>query len=225
MLSTLAQASYDEILTMITQTKSEVGILTGDTYAMLKSLFDHTKRVYSIQDPFLSAYHLGLAEPGHIDSVRKANMATFVSSVFGSQDVGFYYLNEYFLETFVPEGTHLLESQARLFLDLKTHAYISAVSNGECSREKLLEDLFPANLAERLLSRRPGTEELAPSEMQFIELARNRSAALLEEPQSEEAAANLLKKYVWEAFLKDVSEYVCKNFEAIVGKHVRKRVD
>ena len=148
-------------------------------------------------------------------------MATFVSSVFGSQDVGFFHLNEYFLDTFVADGNRLLKSQAQLFLDLKTQAYISAVSHGERSREEILEDLFPEDLEERLLSRRrPGAKQAAPSEADFLQRARNRSKSLLEESNSKEAIAILPDKYVWEDFLRDISSYVSKNFVAIVGASV-----
>lgn len=52
--------------------------------------------------------------------IRKVNLATFISSVFGSVDVGFFHLNEGFLTTMAPDGGRLLKDMARLFLDLKT---------------------------------------------------------------------------------------------------------
>lgn len=189
----------------------------GQAYTSLKSLFNHTKKVYSIEEHFLSPFRLGLTEIAHFDTIRKANMATFVSSVFGSQDVGFYYLNEYFLETFVADGNRLLKSQGQLFLDLKTHAYISASSSGQHSREELLEDLFPDNLEERILSRRLGAKQLAPSEADFLKRARNRSLSLLADSQTEEAVAALPEKYIWEDFLRDVRAYLIKNFADITG--------
>lgn len=152
-----------------------------------------------------------------MNTIRKANMATFVSSVFGSQDVGFYHLNENFLDTFLSDGSRLLKNQAQLFLDLKTQAYISAVNSGDRSREEILEDLFPHDLDERLLKRRPGAKQLTPSEADFVQRARNRRKALLEEPSTDEAVKSLPEKYIWEDFLRDISTYVAKNFTAIVG--------
>ena len=183
----------------------------------MKSLFDHTKKVYSITEPFLNPYELGLVENAHLETIRKANMATFVSSVFGSQDVGFYHLNENFLNTFVADGGRLLKNQAQLLLDLKTQAYISAVTTGERSREAILDDLFPHDLGDRLLRRRPGAKQLAPSEAEFVQRAQNRRKALLEEPDSEAGITALPGKYIWEDFLRDISTYVSKNFEAIAG--------
>ncbi len=202
---------------MITDPKSP----SGEAYGTLKSLFDHTKRVYSIQDHFLCPYELDLVEPAYVDTLRKANMATYVSSVFGSQEVGFYYLNEYFLDTFVVDGKVLRKSEAQLFLDLKTQAFISAVSNGDYPREKLLEDLFPVNLEERLLLRKPNARQLSPSEQDFVQRAHNRSKALLEESATEEAISFLPHKYVWEIFLRDVSLYIGKHFKSIVGELVK----
>ena len=144
-------------------------------------------------------------------------MATFVSSVFGSQDVGFYHLNENFLDTFVADGSRLLKSQAQLLLELKTQAYISAVQNTERSREEVLEDLFPCDLEARLLKRRPGTKQLAPSEAEFIQRARNRRKVLLEEATNQLSVSKLSDKYVWEDFLRDISAFVSKDFEAIAG--------
>ena len=216
-LNTLAKSTYQEVLTIATDPDSEA----GQAYNTLKSLFDHTKKVYSIHEPFLLPGELGFTDPAHISTIRKANLATFVSSVFGSYDVGFYHLNEYFLDTFVGDSNKLLKSQAQLFLDLKTQAFISAQGYGQVDREKLLEDLFPADLEERLLARKAGSavvpRQLAPSETDFLQRARNRSKALAEESDSDDPITFLTQKYVWEDFLRDISAYVSRNFESLVG--------
>lgn len=205
---------------MVTQPDSDA----GRAYAKLKSLFDQTKSVYTGQDSFLNTTELSRLEPSAIDTIRKANLATFISSVFGSQDVGFYHLNEYFLDTFVADGNRLLKSQAGLFLELKTQAYISAMTNSERMRREILDDLFPFDLEQRLLERRPGARQLAPSEADFLQRARNRCQSLLEEPDTDEAIDGLPIKYDWQTFLRDVSGYVSKNFEMIVGIPVRRMV-
>ncbi|KAI9810654.1 MAG: TTAGGG repeat binding factor [Pycnora praestabilis] len=212
-LSTLAKGTYQDTLSTVTEPDS----VSAQAYATLKDLFDHTKKVYSSDEPFLSAYELNLHESSHHDTLRKANLATFVSSVYGSQNVGFYHLNEHFLETFVPDGGRLLKSQGGLYLELKTQSYISAMSNGERSRAEILEDLFPEDLEVRLLARRPGAKQLAPSEADFVKRARSRRDHLIAEPDTEDAIESLPDKYVWEDFLRDVNGYVSKNFEAIVA--------
>ena len=192
----------------------------GKAYTMLKTLFNHAKKVYSQNEPFLSSQELGFMDNAHIDTIRKSNTATFATTVFGSQEVGFYHLNEHFLDTFVMDGHQILKTQAQLLLELKTQAYISAVTTGERSREDILDDLFPRDLEQRLLSRRPGARQLAPSEKDFVQRARNRKKALLEEPNTEEALAALPEKYVWEDFLKDVSTYITKNLDNLVSDTV-----
>ena len=196
----------------------------GQAYATLKSLFDHTKKVYSIHEPFLTPRELGLTDRTHVETIRKANLATFVSSVFGAQDVGFYHLNEYFLDTFVGEGGRLLKNQGQLFLDLKTQAFISARSYGQRPKEELLEDIFPADMEDRLLARKgPPTfssKLLAPSEAEFLQRARNRSQALMRDPDFQDVHA-LSRRYAWEDFLRDISNYIVKNFESLLGQPVR----
>ena len=189
----------------------------GQTYVSIKNLFDHARKVYSARGHFLDPTKIGLLEITQIETIRKANLATFVSSIFGSRDVGFYYLNEYFLDTFVGNGNRLLKTQANLFLELKTQAYISAMSSGEGSREEILNDLFPSDLEQRLLSRRHGAKQLAPSELEFTKRAKYRCKALQDEPDTKEAIAALPDKYDWEVLLKAVSGYVSKHFDAIIG--------
>ncbi|KAI9845689.1 MAG: TTAGGG repeat binding factor [Thelocarpon superellum] len=212
-LETLAKPSYQETLNIVTEPTSP----QGQAYAALKALFDQTKKLYSPHEPFISAHDLDYHAPEHRGIIRKANLATFVSSVFGSQDVGFYHLNEYFLETFVPEGGRLLKSQGGLFLDLKTQAYLSAMANGERSRDEILEDLFPDSLGERLMSRRPHAKQMTPSEVDFVKRARSRRDHLRSEPDDEASLAALPDKYVWEDFLRDVSGYVSRNFHDLVS--------
>ena len=215
-LATFANSSYQEIIALTSDANSEPGV----AYSTLKSLFDHTKKVYSIRDPFLLPHELGFVEPEQVDIIRKANLATFISNVFGSQDVGFYHLNEFFLDTFIADGGRLLKNQAGLFLDLKTQAYISAIANGERSREDILQDLFPDDMEQRLVDRRSGARQPSPGEADFIQRANNRKKTLLEEPMTAESVAQLPGRYVWEDFLRDISSYVSKNFKTIIGSPV-----
>jgi hypothetical protein len=181
----------------------------------MKSLFDQTKKLYT-HEAFLSADDLKLDTPEHRSTIRKVNLATFVSSVFGSQEVGFFHLNEHFLDTFVPDGGRLLKSQGSLYLDLKTQAYISAMSTNERTKEEILEDLFPEDMANILLARRPGAKQLTPSEQDFVGRLRHRRNHLMQIQDD----SNLSEKYVWQDFLKEVSWYVSKNHEQIVAQPV-----
>jgi len=210
-LQTLGKGPYQDTLNIVTQPDSD----QGQAYNTMKSLFDQTKKLYT-HEAFLSADDLKLDTPEHRSTIRKVNLATFVSSVFGSQEVGFFHLNEHFLDTFVPDGGRLLKSQGSLYLDLKTQAYISAMSTNERTKEEILEDLFPEDMANILLARRPGAKQLTPSEQDFVGRLRHRRTHLMQIQDD----SNLSEKYVWQDFLKEVSWYVSKNHEQIVAQPV-----
>ncbi|PLN78210.1 telomere repeat binding factor-domain-containing protein [Aspergillus taichungensis] len=185
----------------------------------MRSLFDHTKKVYSTKRSFLSAAELEFTEPSQIDIIRKANLASFVSSIFGTQEIGFSELNDNFLDVFVPEGGRLLKVQGALFLELKTQAFIASMNNSERTRTELLYELFPDDLEQRLLDRRPGTRQLAPSETDFVNRAGSRRDILLSDINNEEQLKALPDKYHWEDFLRDLSSYITKNFDLVTNQH------
>ncbi|GAD97129.1 MYB DNA binding protein [Paecilomyces variotii No. 5] len=217
-LTLLAKSSYQDITSFVSEPDSE----NGQAYATMRSLFDHTKRVYSTKTAFLSPTELDLTEPSQVDIIRKANLASFVSSIFGTQDISFAELNDHFLDVFVPEGSRLLKVQGALFLELKTQAFIASMNSQERTRTELLYDLFPEDLEQRLLSKRPGTRQLAPSEADFVKRARSRRDILLGEINNEEAVKALPEKYHWEDFLRDLSSYISKNFDAINNQQTKK---
>lgn len=100
-------------------------------YSTLLTLFDAMKKqLYSEEtyQAFLDPDALNFKEMQERKVIRKANLATFISSVFGSVDVGFFHLNEGFLSTMAPDGGRLLKDMARLFLDLKTQ--VSLLGSG-----------------------------------------------------------------------------------------------
>ena len=167
----MAQGPYSETVKIITQPDSEL----GQAYATLKSLFDQTKKIYSQEKPFLSADELSIHEAEHRATIRTTNLATFVSSVFGGQDVGFYELNDHFIETFTPDGSELQKEPGMLYLNLKTQMYISAISQEEQERPKddILDDLFPASIGDILRARHPG-QDLTPGEVEFVNEAKTR---------------------------------------------------
>ncbi|KAL5341620.1 telomere repeat binding factor-domain-containing protein [Aspergillus crustosus] len=210
-LSLLAKSTYQDITSFVSEPDSE----NGQAYATMRSLFDHTKKVYSTKKSFLSPFDLELTETSQVDIIRKANLASFVSSIFGTQEIGFSELNDNFLDVFVPEGGRLLKQQGALFLELKTQAFIASMNNAERTRTELLYLLFPDNLDQQLLDRRPGTRQLAPSETDFVNRAGSRRDILLSDINNEEAMKALPDKYHWEDFLRDLSSYITKNFDTI----------
>jgi len=240
---------YEETLAIIT---SEEPTPEGLVYKDLVELFEQVKRIYSDEDPFLSFYNLiedvdsldiniiktlkELEDP--IDSaIRKTNLATFLLATLGSIEVGFFYLNESFLDVFCPTHNNgwfknnnqipntlsitagkLLKAQAGLFLELKTQAYISALESGDRSKEEVLEDIFPDDLKNQLLQRRR-TDDLSPAEQDFLQRCKSRRETLLTTPDDQD----LSEHYEWLIFLKELFNYVSKNIGFLIwgrkGRH------
>ncbi|KAJ5746136.1 hypothetical protein N7520_011318 [Penicillium odoratum] len=210
-LSFLSKNSYQDLTAMISEPDSE----NGQAYATMRSLFDHTKRVYSVKHSFLQLTDLEITDSSQVDVIRKANLASFVSSIFGSQEIGFAELNEHFLSVFMADGGRLLKVQAALYLELKTQAFIAAMNNKSRTRTSLLYELFPDDMERRLLERRPGSKQLAPSETDFVNRLASRRDHLLHDINNEEAMKSLPDKYQWEDFLRDLSSFISKNFDTI----------
>ncbi|CAM9016238.1 unnamed protein product [Wickerhamomyces anomalus] len=239
---------YEETLAIIT---SEEPTPEGLVYKDLVELFEQVKRVFSEEDPFLGFHNLiedvdgldliivkSLKEiEDSIDSAfRKTNLATFLLATLGSIEVGFFYLNESFLDVFCP--THnsgwfknnqtnatssvtagkLLKAQAALFLELKTQAYISALESGDRSKIEVLEDIFPDDLKDQLLERRK-TTELSPAEQDFLLRCKSRRETLLTTSDDQD----LSEHYEWLIFLKELFNYVSKNIGFLIwgrkGRH------
>ncbi|KAJ6264975.1 Telomeric DNA-binding factor [Drechslerella dactyloides] len=216
LLSTLLQGQFQDTLVTVTQPETD----QGQAYASLKALFEQTKRLYG-SEAFLSTNELNFQTPEHRNMIRQVNLATFVTSLFGSHEVGFFHMNEYFLPTFVPEGGRLLKNQGGLFLGLKTQAYISALDTGEKPKEQILDDLFGDDITAKLTDRRGGSKELIPSEVDFLSRLKNRR------DQLEKAAADvpaLRETYAWSDFLREVIQYVAKHRDSILSPVTRKRL-
>lgn len=169
-------------------------------------------------------------------AVRKSNLALFLAAVLGLVDMGFYWLNELFLDVFCPShqvgansGLHshytirFVKTHGILFMELKTQAYISALgeTQGEDAvarlREDILEDAFPSTLEALLLLRRSGAT-LTDLEEWFLEQCENRRRSLLEARDDED----LGEKYLWLGFLTELLDYVNRNMGLLIhGKRVR----
>ncbi|KAI7353444.1 hypothetical protein KC320_g3982 [Hortaea werneckii] len=232
-IQTIAKSSFPEIQDMVRGTDAEV----SQAYATLKSLFDQTRKVYSRETAFIDAVGIQMFQPSQQEVIRKANIATFISSLLGAHDVSLFHLNEYFLDTFVPLGHRLLKWQGAIYLDLKTQTYISALMNSDTSAEVLLDELFPNDLDAQILTRHPDAPSLSPSEQDFVDRSRSRKSYLLAEPVTEDSLADLPKKYQWHDFVREFAACISKNVDGLLniplrthnifgaGHHSRRRAD
>ncbi|KAF2227110.1 telomere repeat binding factor-domain-containing protein [Elsinoe ampelina] len=209
----LAKPSLAEIEKLSSGTGSDE---ERQAYHTRKNLFDQTRKVYSRDSPFIDAVAIQLFTPSQQEIIRKANRATFISSLLESHDVSFFDLNEYFLEVFVPSGQRLLKWQGAIYLELKTQVYISALLNSDGEVGALLDELFPVDLEDKIIARHPDAPHLVPSEQDFVERARARKQYLQAEP-AENALAALPRKYAWQDFLREFSTSINKNVESLLN--------
>lgn len=257
LLRYFAVGPYQKIIDLASNPDTALGAVFRD----LASLFEVAKRLYSEEDPFITVEHLapGVWKEGDqtlsifrnreqtIEStLRKVNLATFLSATLGLLEAGFFHLNEAFLSVFCPHHNldpansmsnmspsnmnlqsyvgsiigekvgKIFKPQASLYLDLKTQAFISGLLAGERSREAILEDVFPNNMEEILLKKR-GVKTLSPTELDFVNRCKSRKDMLLKS-----ATDNFSEQYEWYAFLKDLFGLVSKDMSVLIwGKKIK----
>ncbi|KAI9645134.1 TTAGGG repeat binding factor [Ciborinia camelliae] len=150
MLNILSEGGFEDVVTMVTNTDT----IRGQAFQTLKDLFDRTKKIYGTST-FLSADKLNIRDPAQREIIRLANHATFVSSVFGGQEVGFYELNEYFVDTWTREGESISKASGQLLMNLKTQIIVAALSMEEPDKpvEDLIQEIFPADFSQLLTKR------------------------------------------------------------------------
>ncbi|KAK5132299.1 hypothetical protein LTR08_009207 [Meristemomyces frigidus] len=216
-IQTIARASFSQVQDLMRGQDAD----ECQAYTTLKNLFEQTRKVYSRETPFIDFLATQMFQPSQQEVMRKANVATFISSVLGGHDIAFYRLNEFFLETFVPMGNRLLKWQGALYLELKTQTYISALMNGESSSEAMLDELFPPDLDAQILTRHPDAPSLGPSEQDFIDRSRQRKSYLRDVPSLQRAAQELPKRYQWNDFLREFATGISKNVDSILHVPLR----
>ncbi|KAI5303055.1 TTAGGG repeat binding factor, partial [Ascosphaera pollenicola] len=213
-LSLVSQSSFQDVAAIAAEPTSE----TAQAYSTMRSLFEHTRRLYS-DSTFLSPFELGLVEQSQFEILKKANVATFVASIVGSQAIDFSELNNRFLDIFAPDGSRLLKGQGALYLELKTQAFVSGLLSNVRSSNHLLDEFFPEDLENHLLVRRQqNTKQLAPSEMEFVKRCQSRRDIILHEMGNDNVSTTLQERYQWENFLKELCSFIGKNFENL-GQH------
>lgn len=113
-LRIIAKGPYQKVMELVSNRESYTGIAFGN----LVELFETTKRVYnSEENPFFTVENVtfglwkyGQQAPsflrGREDTIegtlRKVNLSTFLLATLGLIDLGFFFLNEAFLDVFCP---------------------------------------------------------------------------------------------------------------------------
>ena len=227
---------------------------SGETevFQTLLQLFKQVRLVYNTRSPLLHVHDVapGLWFPnspppsllrGHeayiITAIRKANLLTFILTALGCFSYGFELLQSAFLDIFCPNtlftGTSstdqngkFLKSQAILYLDLKTQAFIAGLRDEKGDGEEvpvdkkleLLQEIFPSDLSEQLIMRRTGSDRVAesdtltPSERDFIERCDRRRDNLANFTEFKP----LTESYDWNHFIKELLDYCNRNMGLII---------
>ena len=92
--------------------------------------------------------------------------------------------------------------------------------NNDGLPDSILDELFPNDLVDQLLSCHPDTIDMAPSEQDFLDRARARKQYLLSKP-AYDAFSTLPLEYGWHDFLHDFAVSISKNVKAIINSPVR----
>ncbi|EEB07133.1 DNA binding factor Trf1 [Schizosaccharomyces japonicus yFS275] len=199
---------FEEASIIVTNPDSEMGI----AFAKVMNMFRTLKEMYS-EDSFIYPDAINMKTNAQKTAIRRANLAIFLAAVYGALQIGFFHLNENFLEVFAPDGGKILANQGVLFMELKTQAYISAMAQAERSKEEILNDLFPPDMAQQFLLRRRAslTDKLTYVEKQILEKCAARKDRLANyEPQED-----LNEVYPWGKFLSEIACYIHNNHSSI----------
>ncbi|CCK72228.1 Tbf1p KNAG_0J01470 [Huiozyma naganishii CBS 8797] len=248
----LFNANSPQVLAMFTDAANYLNSSETETFQVLLQLFKQVRLIYNARSPLLNVHDVapGLWFPnsppplllrGHeafiIAAIRKTNLLTFILTTLNCFNYGFDLLQNTFLDIFCPNTLYtgttttdqngkFLKSQAILYLDLKTQAYISGLKphedENQCVTEEsvseLLDIIFPNDLPDKLVARRTGAqvqasnETLTTSERDFIDRCIRRKENLSRFSDTKE----LGESYDWNHFIKELLDYCNKNMGLII---------
>ncbi|KAG4026523.1 hypothetical protein MFRU_039g00010 [Monilinia fructicola] len=197
MLNILSEGGFDDVIAIVTQTDT----VRGQSFQIMKDLFQRTKKIYG-SSTFISADELNIRDPAQREIIRLANHATFVTGVFGGQEVGFYELNEHFVNTWTREGEPVSKASGQLLLNLKTQIIVAALSMEEPDKpvEELILDIFPPNFGQLLGQRH--SYPLTQDEKQLVIDLDIRRVYLFNQGNDPVKIKDLGDLFNWDSFLR-----------------------
>ncbi|CAI4810691.1 AIF_collapsed_G0052830.mRNA.1.CDS.1 [Saccharomyces cerevisiae] len=225
----ILNANSPNIIAVLTDQTAFLSSGETEIFQTLVKLFKQIRMIYHTRSPLLGH------EAFIITAIRKANLLTFLLTSLNCLNYGFELLQSIFLDIFCPntntvgnnsleQSGKFLKSQAILYLDLKTQAYIAGLKEfqdetNEISLEKkqeLLDLIFPSNLADILVQRRTGDSGditlLTPSEKDFVERCDRRRENL----KIVQDFNSLTQSYEWAQFIRELLDYCNKNMGLII---------
>ncbi|CAR28538.1 hypothetical protein ZYGR_0S01710 [Zygosaccharomyces rouxii] len=251
----LLNSTSPQVIEVISDPTAYLSSGETEMFQTLLKLFTHIRMIYDSKTPLLTVHDVvpGLWFPncpaplilrGHeayiVTAIRKSNLLTFLLTILNCFNYGFELLQESFLDVFCPntiftgnttidQNGKFLKSQAILYLELKTQAFISALKSFEngsdriptAKQQEFLDIFFSNNLSDQLVLRRRGnrhniTEEImTPSQREFVERCERRRENLL----NYTSFKNLIQDYDWNHFVKELLDYCNKNLGLIIWGH------
>lgn len=251
----LLNSSSPQVIEVISDPTAYLSSGETEMFQTLLKLFTHIRMIYDSKTPLLTVHDVvpGLWFPncpaplilrGHeayiVTAIRKSNLLTFLLTILNCFNYGFELLQESFLDVFCPntiftgnstidQNGKFLKSQAILYLELKTQAFISALKSFDdesdqiptVKQQEYLDIIFSDNISDQLVLRRKGnrnnvTEELmTPSQREFVERCERRRENLL----NYTSFKSLIQDYDWNHFVKELLEYCNKNLGLIIWGH------
>lgn len=142
-LLALSERPRAETVAAIRSSNSEI----GKAYKALSATFKQARRMFSETSTILHPDELEIKESGDLETIQMANMATICSTIFESDDASLAEAHDAFLRTFVPEYGPLSDDLIKLFLSLKTQAFLRACPEDveEGRMREILAGFFPAD--------------------------------------------------------------------------------
>ncbi|OLN92082.1 Telomeric DNA-binding factor trf1 [Colletotrichum chlorophyti] len=182
LLVIMSQHMFEDVYRQLQEKDSEV----SKSFTTIKSLFHQTRSIYSETDLILDPAVLDLTAPDNLTDIQVANLASFCCAVFtvdghhDSTSKQLLALQDNFFSVFLPAGESISHEITELFVAVKTHLVIDAVTTADQSApvDQLIAEAFSSDLGEKLRARHGGSE-LTPDEQSLVSAVDERKKALI----------------------------------------------
>ncbi|MCJ1314053.1 TTAGGG repeat binding factor [Agyrium rufum] len=209
-IRTIADLAPQEVVELVRRPQSSL----CETYRCRFGLFYLIRRIFSLTEPLLDAKSLELEEPEQESMIKRANIATYVASIFGTRELGFSILQPSFIDLLLQDRTRISDLEARTLIDIKTHAII--VSFRAEWKDVDIKGFMTSFDDARYQFIEEG-QTVDGKKVDLKPLARKRRQELEDTPWNER---QLLESFRWEKFLQDFSLFVKDHLATYVGESI-----
>ncbi|EJT79327.1 hypothetical protein GGTG_04412 [Gaeumannomyces tritici R3-111a-1] len=212
-LLALSEKPRPETVAAIRSSESEM----GKAYKALSATFKQARRMFSDTSSILHPDELEIKESGDLETIQMTNMATICSTIFESDDASLAEAHDAFLRTFVPEYGPLSDELIKLFLSLKTQAFLRACPENveEGRMREILAGFFPADAEAPLKQLHPDLP-LTQTEKVFVSASTKRGERFGNEIRDAMKRRMLSIEYPSDGFLDEVNKYLRDNHDTVL---------